>query len=50
MSQNGKGDSPRNCYSAKYRKNYDEIFRRDSGKSKKDPGPIARTCDSSGEE
>jgi hypothetical protein len=25
---NGKGDTPRNCYTEKYRNNYDEIFRK----------------------
>ena len=25
---NGKGDSPRNCFTEKYRNNYDEIFRK----------------------
>jgi hypothetical protein len=28
MSQNGKGDSPRNCHSETYRSNYDAIFRK----------------------
>lgn len=28
MSQNGKGDSPRNCHSEAYRSNYDAIFRK----------------------
>ena len=27
MSQNGKGDSPRNCFSKQYKDNYDAIFR-----------------------
>lgn len=25
---NGKGDSPRNCFSEQYRENFDRIFRR----------------------
>jgi hypothetical protein len=25
---NGKGDSPRNCFSETYRENYDNIFRK----------------------
>lgn len=25
---NGKGDSPRNCFSEKFRSNYDRIFKR----------------------
>lgn len=25
---NGKGDSPRNCFSEQYRSNYDRIFKR----------------------
>lgn len=25
---NGKGDSPRNCFSEQFRANYDQIFRR----------------------
>ena len=29
MSQNGKGDSPRNCFSQEYRENYDAIFRKE---------------------
>ncbi len=24
---NGKGDSPRNCFSPEFKKNYDQIFR-----------------------
>lgn len=27
---NGKGDSPRNCFSEEYRENYDDIFRKDT--------------------
>jgi len=27
-NQAGKGDRPRNCFSEKYRKNYDDIFRK----------------------
>lgn len=25
MSQNGKGDSPRNCFSKEFKENYDQI-------------------------
>lgn len=28
MIQNGKGDSPRNCFSQAYRDNYDSIFKK----------------------
>lgn len=28
---NGKGDSPRSCFSEQYRENYDRIFRTISG-------------------
>lgn len=40
MSQNGKGDSPRNCFSEKYRSNYDGIDwgRREKAKSKRQKG------------
>lgn len=31
--QNGKGDAPRNCFSASYRRNYDRIFRRTEQRS-----------------
>jgi hypothetical protein len=27
---NGKGDTPRNCYTEQYRNNYDEIFKKSS--------------------
>lgn len=30
---NGKGDSPRNCFSEEYRENYDAIFRKGTMKS-----------------
>ena len=36
MSQNGKGDSPRNCFSQAYRENYDAIF--------KNPRPEEKGC------
>lgn len=36
--QNGKGDSPRNCFSEKFRKNYDLIFKKNKNKSKKNKG------------
>ena len=26
MKTNGKGDSPRNCFTQRYRNNYDDIF------------------------
>lgn len=32
MSQNGKGDVPRNCFSEQYRSNYDNIFRKNKMK------------------
>tara|TARA_Y100001973_G_scaffold59283_1_gene87265 strand:+ start:2761 stop:2898 length:138 start_codon:yes stop_codon:yes gene_type:complete len=32
--QNGKGDTPRSCFSKKYRSNYDDI---EWGKKKKKP-------------
>ena len=34
MSQNGKGDSPRNCFSQAYRENYDAIFKKPSPEEK----------------
>lgn len=36
---NGKGDSPRNCFSQKFRDNYDTIF----GKKEDEERPNTRT-------
>jgi hypothetical protein len=33
-SNNGKGDSPRNCFSKKYKENYDAIFRKNKKNDK----------------
>ena len=35
MSKNGKGSSPRNCFSEQYRINYDRIFKKKSVKLKR---------------
>ena len=34
QNRNGKGDSPRNCFSEAFRREYDRIFRRSSSSSK----------------
>ena len=34
MIQNGKGDSPRNCFSKAYRDNYDSIFKKEEAEEK----------------
>lgn len=33
-SNNGKGDSPRSCFSKKYKENYDAIFRKNKKNDK----------------
>jgi hypothetical protein len=33
--KNGKGDKPRNCFSKKYKDNYDRIFRKQGKTNKK---------------
>jgi len=43
-NQNGKGDSPRNCFSGNYKKNFDSIFRKTKNKKSKDKSPWSSKC------